>query len=63
MDFRGFAPKYGPFGGKVLRIVMNFSAEKSSRKLDIGGLDRRAAAMVTAAALVLGLAAAPAMAV
>ncbi len=62
MDFRGFAPKYGPFGGKVLRIVMNFSAEKSSRKLDIGGLDRRAAAMVTAAALVLGLAAAPAMA-
>jgi hypothetical protein len=41
---------------------MNFSAEKSSRKLDIGGLDRRAAAMVTAAALVLGLAAEPAMA-
>lgn len=62
MDFRAFAPKYGPFGGEVLRIVMNFSAEKSSRKLDIGGLDRRAAAMVTAAALVLGMAAAPAMA-
>jgi hypothetical protein len=32
---------------------MNFSAEKSSRKLDIGALDRRVAAMVTAAALVL----------
>ena len=62
MDFRAFAPKYGPFGGEVLRIVMNFSAEKSSRKLDIGGLDRLAAAMVTAAALVLGTAAAPAMA-
>lgn len=30
---------------------MNFSAEKSSRKLDIGALDRRAAAMVTAAAV------------
>jgi hypothetical protein len=41
---------------------MNFSAEKSSRKLDIGGLDRRAAAMVTAAALVFGMAAAPATA-
>jgi hypothetical protein len=41
---------------------MNFSAEKSSRKLDIGGLDRRAAAMVTAAALALGLAATPATA-
>lgn len=32
---------------------MNFSAEKSSRKLASGGLDRRVAAMVTAAALVL----------
>ena len=33
---------------------MNFSAEKSSRKLDIGALDRRVAAMVTAVALALG---------
>jgi hypothetical protein len=32
---------------------MNCSAEKSSRKLDIGALDRRGAAMVTAAALAL----------
>jgi hypothetical protein len=32
---------------------MNFSAEKSSRKLDIGALDRRVAAMVTAAVLAL----------
>ena len=36
---------------------MDFSAEKSSRKLDIGTLDRRVAAMVTAAALVLWTAA------
>ena len=32
---------------------MNCSAEKSSRKLDIGARDRRVAAMVTAAALLL----------
>jgi hypothetical protein len=43
-------------------IVMNFSAEKSSRKLDIGALDRHAAAIVTAAALVLWSAIGPAMA-
>jgi hypothetical protein len=41
---------------------MNSSAEKSSRKLDIGALDRRAAAMVTAVALALWAAAGPAMA-
>src|SRR5262245_45067572 len=41
---------------------MNCSAEKSSRKLDIGGLGRRVAAMVTAAALGLGAAAGPAVA-
>jgi hypothetical protein len=41
---------------------MNFSAEKSSRKLNIGALDRRGAAMVTAAALILSIAAGPAMA-
>lgn len=35
---------------------MNFNAEKSSRKLAGGALDRRMAAMVTAAALVLGMA-------
>src|SRR5437868_14439191 len=35
---------------------MNCSAEKSSRKLDIGALDRRRAAMVTAALAVLALA-------
>src|SRR5512139_2989423 len=40
---------------------MNCSAEKSSRKLDIGALDRRRAAMVTAAALALWAAAAPAI--
>ena len=33
---------------------MNFSAEKSSRKLDNGTLDRRMAAMVTAAAALFG---------
>src|SRR5215470_4627941 len=41
---------------------MNSSAEKSSRKLDIGALDRRRAAMVTAAALILSIAAGPVMA-
>jgi hypothetical protein len=41
---------------------MNFSAEKSSRKLGIGALDRRLAAMVTAAVLVLCTVAAPALA-
>src|ERR1700740_2902004 len=34
---------------------MNCSAEKSSRKLDIGALDRRRAAMVTAALAVWAL--------
>ena len=41
---------------------MNSSAEKSSRKLDIGALDRCGAAMVTAAVFVLCAMAAPAMA-
>ena len=41
---------------------MNFSAEKSSRKMDIGALDRRMAAMVTAAAFLFWTAVAPAMA-
>lgn len=41
---------------------MNFSAEKSSRKLDIGALDRRLAAMVTAAVLALIAVAGPALA-
>jgi hypothetical protein len=41
---------------------MNVSAEKSSRKLDIVTLDRRGAAMVTAAALALWAVAGPAMA-
>src|SRR5262249_60027425 len=41
---------------------MNSSAEKSSRKLNIGALDRRRAAMVTAAALILSIAAGPVMA-
>jgi hypothetical protein len=41
---------------------MNFSAEKSSRKMDIGALDRRAAAMVTAVGLILLAAMAPALA-
>ena len=41
---------------------MNFSAEKSSRKLDIGALDRRAAAMVTAAALALSAIVTPTLA-
>jgi len=41
---------------------MNSSAEKSSRKLDFGALDRRVAAMVTAAGLLLWTAVAPAIA-
>src|SRR5262245_1367416 len=41
---------------------MNCSAEKSSRKLDICALDRRRAAMFTAAALILSIAAGPVMA-
>src|SRR5262249_41176467 len=47
---RAFARYFGRVGVRS-GIVMNFSAEKSSRKLDIGALDRRPAAMVTAAAL------------